>query len=105
MSNPGDTWLDNLTVTDDRLGQICTSQTIGVLKPGQKAWCTKTVSLTQRTCNIGAVTASAVTPTGGSLQMTVQATSAQVCVDVLASLPRDYGDAPDTAAGRQRGKL
>jgi len=103
VSNTGDTWLDNLVVTDDRLGQICTSQTIGRLTPGQKTWCTRTVSLMARTCNIGAVTASAVTPSGGSLKMTVQASSAQVCVAVLASLPRDYGDAPDTGPGTSVG--
>ena len=99
VSNLGDTWLDHLSVVDDRLGQICTSQTLGALGPGQKTWCTKTVSLAERTCNIGSVSASATTAAGGSLQITVQASSAQVCVDVLASLPRDYGDASDPGPG------
>ena len=99
VTNTGDTWLMNLAVTDDRLGLICASPTIGPLGPGQKAWCSRTVPLAQRTCNIGAVTASAFTATGAPLQIAVQATSLQVCVDVVQSLPRDFGDVLDPGPG------
>jgi hypothetical protein len=103
VSNTGDTWLDNLSVTDDRLGQICTSQTLGALGPGQKTVCTRTASLMHSTCNISSVTAVAVTASGAQLQMTVQAKSAQVCVEVVSVLPRDYGDGPDTGPGTGTG--
>ena len=35
--------------------------------------------------------------------MTAQASSAQVCVDVVTSLPRDFGDAPDSGPGAGEG--
>ena len=100
VTNTGDAWLSNVTVTDSVLGDICT---VGPLGPGQKAWCTRTTTLYQRTCNTGYVAAQATTPVGGSLQATVQAASAQVCVDVVPTLPRDYGDAPDPGPGAAPG--
>ncbi len=99
VTNTGDTWLGSLAVTDNVLGPICSSPAIGPLAPGQKAWCQHTTPLYQRTCNIGHVLALATTPAGGSLQAMVQADSAKVCVDVVQTLPRDYGDAPDPGAG------
>jgi hypothetical protein len=99
VTNSGDAWLGNLVVSDDRLGQICASPAIGPLGPGQRVWCTRTVSLAQRTCNVGSVAADAATAAGDPLQATAQASSAPVCVDVVSALPRDYGDAPDAAAG------
>ncbi len=103
VSNTGDAWLDTLAVSDDVLGTICSSPAIGPLGPGQKAWCTRTVSLNRRTCNIGMITARAVTLAGAPLQATVQGSSAQVCVDVVQTLPRDYGDAPDAGIGTATG--
>ena len=103
VTNTGDAWLDTLAVTDDVLGAICGSPGIGPLGPGQKALCTYTASLTRRTCNVGMISARAVTVAGDFLQTTVQATSTQVCVDVVQSLPRDYGDAPDASAGTAAG--
>ncbi len=97
--NTGDTWLDNIAVTDDVLGAICASPAIGPLAPGQSAICTRTVTLTGRTCNIASVTAAATTPGGALLNVTTQAGSQRVCVDVVPTLPRDYGDAPDTGPG------
>ncbi|MFZ2615525.1 MAG: SdrD B-like domain-containing protein, partial [Anaerolineae bacterium] len=99
VTNLGDTWLGNLVVSDDVLGAICASPAIGPLAPGQQATCTRTVTPTGRTCNIGSVTATATTPTGATLQVNTQASSQRVCVDVVQALPRDYGDAPDTGPG------
>ena len=99
VNNTGDTWLDNIVVTDDVLGQICPLPATGPLGPGQQTTCTKTVVLNQRTCNIGAVTANATTPSGAPLSVSTRATSQRVCVDVVDVLPLDYGDAPDTGPG------
>ena len=99
VSNTGDTWLSDIVVTDDVLGQICPLPSVGPLGPGQRTTCTKTVVLNQRTCNVGMVSVNAVTPSGVPLHASSHATSQQVCVDVVDVLPRDYGDAPDTGAG------
>ncbi|MBP9073314.1 MAG: Ig-like domain-containing protein [Caldilineaceae bacterium] len=105
--NQGDTWLDAITVTDDKLGAICAFPAIGPLAPGQSGVCTRSTVLTARTCNVGAVTAQATTSSGGGLsapgQPAPSASSAQVCVDAVVELQYDYGDAPDTGAGMGTG--
>jgi len=99
VANTGDTWLGGITMSDDRLGQICASPAIGPLGPGQRAECNQTTTLAQRTCNVGTATANATTAAGAALGAAPQATSATVCVEVVDAFQHDYGDAADPSAG------
>jgi hypothetical protein len=99
VTNTGDAWLGGITVTDDRLGPICAAPAIGPLAPGQSATCSRTTTLTQRTCNVASATATAATPAGATLGAAAQATSQTVCVEVVQAFQRDYGDAPDPTTG------
>ncbi len=97
--NQGDTWLDTLIISDDRLGVICAAPQIGPLAPGQQVQCQSTTALQASVCNTGAVTAVAAAAPGVPLSATVQASSNQVCVEVADALRLDFGDAPDQGPG------
>jgi hypothetical protein len=57
VTNTGDTRLNNIVVTDDKLGAVCT---IPFLTPGQSQNCTKTAIITQSVTNVGTATGTPV---------------------------------------------
>ena len=105
--NTGESWLNSVSVSDDKLGAICGSAAVGSLAPGSSALCSRSTTLSVKTCNVATASAQATTSSGGALsapgQGLLSASSGSVCVDVVSQFQYDYGDAPDASAGTGTG--
>jgi len=86
VQNAGNTWLKNLTVTDDKVGAIGTVE--GPLAPSATATLTKTVMVSATVTNVGTVTATPCKQSGESLGLTAVADTddAVVRLKVLSAL-------------------
>lgn len=65
IQNTGNTWLQNVTVTDDKLGLIGTLQ--GMLAPGASTNITASTSVSATVTNIGSVSGTPATPQGDAI--------------------------------------
>jgi hypothetical protein len=82
VTNTGDTWLDDVIITDDVLGFIC--EVPIALAPGQSYTCTKEAPVQADVCNVGMVDANPVDAKGDDLtEFPDVGDDDEVCVDVV----------------------
>ncbi len=81
--NTGNTWLQSVTVTDDKLGAVGT--VAGLLAPGQSAVLAASAAVAASVTNLGTVSGTAALPTGTALPGVAPVTDTDPAVVLLVS--------------------
>ncbi len=89
VSNIGNTYLNSVTVTDDKLGAI--GNAAGILAPGASVTMTATATLSASVTNVGTVTAHPTDAMGGNLPGVTNVTATDTAV-VLLAVPNETCD-------------